>query len=98
MNDIEVKAIKITIPILASELPTTCIPPEGQKVLPIKITLKCGDITMSATLNGKSYKKAVSNAQPGSMAIIQGRLGPGNEILDAGITIMPPKAEPVSAG
>ncbi len=94
MNQIEVKAIKVTIPVMAEELPTDCIPPEGQKVEPIKLTFRCDDIILNATLNGKSYKKAMKKSEPGSFAVIQGKLGPGNEIVECGITIQPPKLQP----
>ncbi len=91
MNPIEVRSIKITIPIQADSLPTDCIPPDGKPVVPVPISFKCGDIIMTATLNGKSYKKAMKGVVPGAMAVIQGKLGPGNEILECGMAIQPPK-------
>jgi len=92
MNKIEVKSIKVTIAIMADKLPTDCIPPDGQPIVPIPLAFQCGEITMTGTMNGKSYKKAMKGAVPGAMVVIQGKLGPGNEILECGMAIQPLKA------
>jgi hypothetical protein len=92
MNAIEVKAMKITIPLPAEKLPTDCIPPEGQPVGPVNLTLACGDVVLTATLNGKSYKRAMKTVQPGAFAVIQGKLAAGNTIVECGLTIQSPKA------
>ncbi len=91
MNTLEVRSIKVTIPIQAEELPTDCIAPDGQKAEPIKMTFKSGDIALVATLNGKSYKKQMKKVEPGAFAVIQGKLGANNEMIECGITIQPPK-------
>ncbi len=98
MTTINVKSVKITIPLKAEELPTDCLPPQGQKIVPIPLTFQCGDITLTATVNGKSYKKALSKVIPGAFAVIQGKLAPGNEILECGLVVQPPKPPKEESG
>ena len=91
MTIIDVKSIKVTIPIQATEIPMELVPPDGKPAGVVNITFQCGDIAMAASFNGKSFKKQMKKVEPGAFAVIQGKLGPGNQLLECGLVIQPPK-------
>lgn len=49
------------------------------------------------TFKGKNFRKSMKALTPGVFVVIQGKLGPGGEILEAGIVLQPPKASPAPA-
>ena len=89
---VTVKSVKVTVPLKVSELPVLPEPKPNQKQDPLTLQFQCGDVTLTCTLNPKSYRKAMKDAHPDSMAVVQGKLGNGGQIVEAGLTVTPPKA------
>ena len=89
---VNVKSIKIAVPLKVSELPVLPEPKPNQKQEPVTLRFQCGDVMLSCTLNPKNYRKAIKDAHPDSTAVIQGKLGSGGQILEAGMAVTPPKA------
>jgi len=88
---VDVKAIKVIIPVPVEDLPTDCLPPPGEKILPIELEFRHGDVTLKATISGRSYKKAMKKFVPGAFVMIQGKLGADNTLVQCGLTVQVPK-------
>lgn len=92
--NLNVKSIKITIPVKVADLP---VPPElkpGQKDMPITLVIASAGVTLVAELNPKTYRKLLKVGHPPeSTAIMQGKLGPDGKFTDVGISVMPSKAK-----
>jgi hypothetical protein len=89
-------AMKITIPVKASEFPLDIVPDEGP-VPQVRFTIGTErGPTLTAELSGKSYRRAVKTARErlaggdDPTVIIQGNLVAGNVLQGAGISVPPP--------
>lgn len=104
---IEINSIKVSMPIEGHKLPRDILPPEGApgsaKAM-INLQLKAGEMELTATVKAKGYRDVLNkvDASPhGAFAVLQGKLGPGGVILEAGFTVQaivpkekPPATEP----
>ena len=68
---VNVKSIKVTVPLKVSELPVLPEPRPNQKQEPVTLQFQCGDVTLTCTLNPKSFRKAMKDAHPDSTAVIK---------------------------
>lgn len=99
MGTVAVKNIKITIPVKVGDLPPLPRQQPGEAIPEIKLALDSGGATVTTTVKGKSYRKALETALqqgPETMVIIQGRLGLNGILLDAGIVVPPSKPKTVA--
>jgi hypothetical protein len=90
---VDVPSIKVTVPIEGSKLPREILPPEGTpgsaKAL-VSFRVKAGEIELSASLKAKSYRDVLNKvdaAPHGAFAILQGKLGAGFVLQEAGFTV-----------
>lgn len=90
------------MPIEGHKLPRDILPPEGApgsaKAI-LTLQLKAGGIELTATVKAKGYRDVLNkvDASPhGAFAVLQGKLGPGGVVLDAGFTVQAivPKEKP----
>lgn len=87
---IKVNAFKVSFTAKVEHMPKIGALDKG-----INICFNNGDKTLVATFKGKNYRKVSKKFGPGLFAIIQGELGPGNQIVNAGISVSTPKGTPV---
>ncbi len=89
---------KVSVPLKADEVdfsPVLVLVPEPRPQPDVTLRIDAGGVPLKVTFKGKNFRKSVKAITPGCFVVIQGRLGPGGEILEAGIVLQPPK--PVSA-
>jgi hypothetical protein len=95
MPAITAKNLKVTVVLDPSELAALTVP-DGQPRFPLVIRLP--DRTVSADLNPKSVRKAISTinaAGPDGVAvIIQGKLLSGDVIAEAGLAVQMKQPKP----
>lgn len=91
---IEVKYLKVSVPIEGSKLPRDILPPEGSPgsaKATVSLQFKAGDIEFTASLKVKGYRDALNkiDAAPyGAFAVLQGKLGPTSGVLtEAGLIV-----------
>ena len=92
-SGIEVRNIKITISLPGESLPRDILPKQpGKGKVPVTFKTPEG-LLVTADIAGKSLQKALSQIQdvPGGFVVLQGKLGKGNVILEAGLTYQKPK-------
>lgn len=89
---------KITVPLKADEVDfASVLVPEPQAQPDVTLRIDAGGVPLKATFKGKNFRKSVKAITPGVFVIIQGKLGPGGNILEAGIVLQPPKPTSVPA-
>jgi hypothetical protein len=96
MNTISVKAVKVTMVMPADSLPRGVLAPDGQPQPDVVLTLDAGNnLALQAKITGKSYRRALRSALPGSMALVQGELASDRRsVSKAGLSVQPPKSAP----
>jgi hypothetical protein len=96
------RALKVTIVLDAGEILAHPLPETGRLVLRIRAS----DRTMTADIAAKSLRKAQATLQQvgaqGVTVILQGKLGAGDAVIEAGLTAQPkvkpsPETQAVSA-
>ena len=89
---------KITVPLKADEIDfASVLVPEPGTQPDVTLRIDAGGVPLKVTFKGKNFRKSVKAIVPGCFVVIQGKLGPGGNILDAGIVFQPPKPTAVSA-
>lgn len=92
---IQVKAPKVTVPIEASAFPLDMIPTLGTPGLKktwFTYELEHEGAILSASIRVPSLQRlaaAVAAAPQGGFVIVQGRLGPTNTLIEAGVIFQP---------
>ena len=90
---------KITVPLKADEVDfASVLVSEPQTQPDVTLRIDAGGVPLKVTFKGKNFRKSVKAIAPGVFVVIQGKLGPGGTILEAGIVLQPPKPAPASAG
>lgn len=92
------RSVKISVSIADGDFPTAAIPPKGvpgaakSRVL-LRVSTPDG-IKLTAEPGAKTLQRALDAAQaaPGGFWVIQGKLGPGGTMLEAGVVYQPPKS------
>jgi hypothetical protein len=93
---IQAKSMKVTVPIKDGDFPTTLIPPKGSPGSgSAKLTFEIDADATSRFVGQVGVKtlqraKEAADTQPGGHWVLSGKLGPGNEILEAGVIYSPP--------
>ncbi len=98
MVKLTAKALKTTIVITADQIAGFNVP-NGSP--PVPFVIEVGGRSVTGTFNAKSLRKAIAAAAatPEAKVIVQGTLTAGNVLMDAGISVPPPKASaPASEG
>lgn len=86
---------KITVPLKADEVDfASVLVPEPKTQPDVTLRIDAGGVPLRVTFKGKNFRKSMKALTPGVFVVIQGKLGPGGEILEAGIVLQPPKATP----
>ncbi len=89
---------KITVPLKADEVDfASVLVPEPQSQPDVTLRIDAGGVPLKVTFKGKNFRKSVKMITQGCFVVIQGKLGPGGNILEAGIVLQPAKAAAVSA-
>lgn len=87
---------KITVPLKADEVDfASVLVPEPKTQPDVTLRIDAGGVPLRVTFKGKNFRKSMKALTPGVFVVIQGKLGPGGEILEAGIVLQPPKSAPV---
>ena len=88
---------KITVPLKADEVDfASVLVPEPKPQPDVTLRIDAGGVRLKVTFKGKNFRKSVKAITPGCFVVIQGKLGPGGNILEAGIVLQPSRATPVS--
>ncbi len=107
MAAIEVNHIKVSVPIEGGKLPKDILPPEGSpgsaKAM-VSLQVSAGGIELTASIRAKSYREVLNKVEAsphGAFAVLQGKLGAGGVLEEAGFTVQPivpkePKPAPTS--
>ena len=86
---------KITIPLKSDEVDfASVLVPEPKSQPDVTLRIDAGGVPLKVTFKGKNFRKSMKALTPGVFVVIQGKLGPGGEVLEAGIALQPPKAAP----
>ncbi len=89
---------KITVPLKADEVDfASVLVPEPNTQPDVTLRIDAGGVPLKVTFKGKNFRKSVKAITPGCFVVIQGKLGPGGNILEAGIVLQPGKAAAVPA-
>ncbi len=87
------KGLRVTVPLQASAIPADILPPGGSPVPEVRLEVTAGASgTLTATVGGKTYKRAAKAAQElgeAAWASLQGKLGPGGRIIDPALVVQP---------
>jgi hypothetical protein len=87
MNTLAGRALKVTIVLEPAEILALAQPPEGQPR--VKLKIEVAGRTVFADIAAKSLRKAIATIREagvgGSNALIQGKLGPGDVVLECGL-------------
>ena len=108
---IEVNAIKLSVPVAGEDLPRDVLPPEGapgSAKATVELRFKsrsfpdCEGGELVAVLKVRSYREVlrkVDAAPHGAWAVLQGKLGAGGVVQQAGFIVQPiaPKSEEAPA-
>ena len=83
---------KITVPLKADEVDfASVLVPEPNTQPDVTLRIDAGGVPLKVTFKGKNFRKSMKAITPGCFVVIQGKLGPGGNILEAGIVLQPPK-------
>ena len=86
---------KITVALKADEVDfASVLVPEPQPQPDVTLRIDAGGVPLKVTFKGKNFRKSVKAIASGVFVVIQGKLGPGGTILEAGIVLQPPKLTP----
>ena len=89
---------KVSVPLKESEVDFSAVlVPEPKPQPDVTLRIDAGGVPLKVTYKGKNFRKSVKAITPGCFVVIQGRLGPGGEILEPGIAVQPPKPAPAPA-
>lgn len=89
---------KITVPLKADEVDfASVLVPEPGTQPDVTLRIDAGGVPLKVTFKGKNFRKSMKAITPGCFVVIQGKLGPGGNILEAGIMLQPPKPVSVEA-
>lgn len=89
---------KITVPLKADEVDfASLLVPEPGTQPDVTLRIDAGGVPLKVTFKGKNFRKSMKAITPGCFVVIQGKLGPGGNILEAGIMLQPPKPASVEA-
>ena len=89
---------KITVPLKADEVDfASVLVPEPKPQPDVTLRIDAGGVPLKVTFKGKNFRKSMKAVIPGCFVVIQGKLGPGGNILEAGIVLQPPKPAPAPA-
>ena len=84
---------KVTVPLKADEVDfASVLVPEPKTQPDVTLRIDAGGVPLRVTFKGKNFRKSMKALTPGVFVVIQGKLGPGGEILEAGIVLQPPKS------
>ena len=87
---------KVTVPLKADDVDfLSVLVPEPQPQPDVTLRIDAGGVPLKVTFKGKNFRKSVKSITRGTFVVIQGKLGPGGNILEAGIVLQPPKLAPV---
>jgi len=95
------RAVKLTIPVPIGDFPVGAIPPPGTPggkgiLIEVEVVTQEGT-SLRATLKGGAMQRLLPQIaaapQPGGFIVVQGKLGPGGTIDEAGCTFQPGKVE-----
>ena len=83
---------KVTVPLRSDEVDlASALVPEPQPQPDVTLRIDAGGVPLRVTFKGKNFRKSVKAITPGVFVVIQGKLGPGGEVLEAGIILQPSK-------
>lgn len=83
---------KITIPLRADQVDfSTVLAPEPGLQPDVTLHIDASGVPLKVTFRGKNSHKSLQALVPGAFVVIQGKLGPGGEVLEVGITLQMPK-------
>jgi len=86
---------KVSVPLKADEVDFSAVlVPEPNTQPDVTLRIDAGGVLLKVTFKGKNFRKSMKAVIPGCFVVIQGRLGPGGNILEAGIVLQPPKPVP----
>ena len=89
---------KVSVPLKADEVDfSSVLVPEPKPQPDVTLRIDAGGVPLKVTFKGKNFRKSMKGIIPGCFVVIQGRLAPGGEILEAGIVLQPPKPAPTLA-
>jgi hypothetical protein len=89
---------KVSVPLKADEVDfSSVLVPEPKTQPDVTLRIDAGGVALKVTFKGKNFRKSVKAIIPGCFVVIQGKLGPGGNILEAGIVLQPPKPALVEA-
>ena len=89
---------KVSVPLKADEVDfSSVLVPEPKPQPDVTLRIDAGGVLLKVTFKGKNFRKSMKGIIPGCFVVIQGRLAPGGEILEAGIVLQPPKPAPALA-
>jgi len=87
---------KVSVPLKADEVDfSSVLVPEPKTQPDVTLRIDAGGVPFKVTFKGKNFRKSMKAIIPGCFVVIQGRLGPGGNILEASIVLQPPKPVPV---
>ena len=88
-------ATRVSVSLKGDELDfSPLLAPDGKPQPDVTLRIEAKGVTLNASFRGKNFRKVVKGIPPGSYVIVQGKLGPNNTVLEAGIAIQLPKEEP----
>ncbi len=89
---------KVSVPLKADEVDfSSVLVPEPKTQPDVTLRIDAGGVPLKVTFKGKNFRKSMKAVTPGCFVVIQGRLAPGGEILEAGIVLQPAKPVPALA-
>jgi hypothetical protein len=91
---IRVRAAKVSVPMRADQFPIIQVAEGAAAPDGIDLTVRSGDVSLQATLGCKGYRKATKSVSEGGgegYVVLQGALGEGGVILDAGLMYQAPR-------
>lgn len=89
---------KVSVPLKADEVDfASLLVPEPNTQPDVTLRIDAGGVPLKVTFKGKNFRKSMKGIIPGCFVVIQGKLAPGGNILEAGIMFQPPKPASVEA-
>lgn len=86
---------KVSVPLKADEVDFSAVlVPEPSTQPDVTLRIDAGGVLLKVTFKGKNFRKSMKAVTPGCFVVIQGKLGPGGNILDPGIVLQPAKPVP----
>jgi sRNA-binding protein len=98
---VRVKAAKVIVPVRIEQFPKIDVPEGAKAPAGVDLVLKSGEVALHATINRKSFRKAmrtIEESPAGTFVVVQGALGLDGTILEAGMVVQPPKGEAAKSG